>query len=46
MQALIGDFAQPLPHLPVHIVQIGELAQRQEVLSQVNYRVPANGLAV
>ena len=35
MQASVGNFAQPLPHLPVHIVQIGELAQRPEVLAQV-----------
>src|SRR5712691_1590688 len=35
MQALIGDFAQPLPHLSIHIMQIGELAQRPEVLPQV-----------
>src|ERR1700691_3878139 len=35
MQALIGDFAQPLPDLSIHIVQIGELAQRPEVLPQV-----------
>jgi hypothetical protein len=35
VHTLIGDFAQPLPHLPVHVVQIGELAQRPEVLAQV-----------
>ena len=35
VQALVGDFAQPLPHLPVHVVQIGELAQRPEVLPKV-----------
>ena len=33
--ASVGDFAQPLPHPPVHVVQIGELAQRPEVLTQV-----------
>ena len=36
MQALIGDFGQPLPHLPIHIVQIGELAQRPEVLAKIS----------
>jgi hypothetical protein len=36
MQALIGDFGQPLPRLAVHIVQIGELAQRPEVLADVS----------
>ena len=36
MHALIGDFGQPLPHLPVHIVQIGELAQRPEVLAKIS----------
>ena len=28
MQTPVGDFVQPLPHLPVHIVQIGELAAK------------------
>ena len=36
MQALIGDLAQPLPHLPIHIMQIGKLAQRPEVLTEVS----------
>ncbi len=36
MQASIGDFAQPLAYLSIHIVQIGELAQRPEVLSQIS----------
>jgi hypothetical protein len=35
MHASIGDFAQPLPNLSIYIVQIGELAQRPEVLSQI-----------
>ena len=35
MQALIGDLGQPLPRLAIHIVQIGELAQRPEVLAKV-----------
>ena len=35
MQTPVGDFVQPLPHLPVHIVQIGELAQGPEVLAKV-----------
>lgn len=26
VRASIGDFVQPLPYLPVHVVQIGELA--------------------
>jgi hypothetical protein len=33
MRPLIGDLGQPLPHLPVHIVETGELAQRPEVLA-------------
>jgi len=36
MHPLIGDLGQPLPHLPVHIVEIGELAQRPEVLAKVS----------
>ena len=35
MLALIGDFGQPLPRLAIHIVQIGELAQRPEVLAEI-----------
>jgi len=35
MQALIGDFGQPLPRLTIDIVQIGELAQRPEVLAKI-----------
>ena len=35
MQTPVGDFVQPLPHLPVHIVQIGELAQGPEVLAEI-----------
>ena len=36
MQTLIGDFGQPLPHLTIHVMQIGELAQGPEVLTQVS----------
>jgi hypothetical protein len=36
MLALIGDFDQPLPCLAIHIVKIGELAQRPEVLMEVS----------
>jgi hypothetical protein len=36
MQALIGDFGQPLPDLTIDIVQIGELAQRPEVLAKIS----------
>jgi hypothetical protein len=35
MQTPVGDLVQPLPHLPVHIVQIGELAQGPEVLAEI-----------
>jgi hypothetical protein len=37
MQALIGDFGQPLPRLTIDVVQIGELAQRPEVLAKIPY---------
>jgi hypothetical protein len=36
MQALIGDLGQPLPRLTIDIVQIGELAQRPEVLAKIS----------
>ena len=35
MTALIGDFLQPLAGLSVHIGQIGEGAQRPEVLAHI-----------
>jgi hypothetical protein len=33
---LVGDFLQPLPHLAIHVSQVGEGAQRPEVLAQVS----------
>ena len=33
MLPLVGDFGEPLPRLAIHIVQIGELAQRPEALT-------------
>ena len=36
MEPLIGDFIQPLPHLAIHVSQVGEGAQRPEVLAQVS----------
>ena len=32
---LVGDFGEPLPGLAIHIVQIGELAQRPETLARI-----------
>ena len=36
MESLIGDLGQPLSRLAVHIVQVGELAQRPEILAHVS----------
>ena len=36
MLALVGDFFQPLARLRVHIGQIGEGAQRPEVLAHIS----------
>ena len=36
MYPLIGDFCQPLPRLPVHVMQIGKLAQRPEILAKIS----------
>src|SRR5664280_168122 len=36
MEAHVGDLGQPLSRLAVHIVQIGELAQRPEILAHVS----------
>ena len=36
MEALIGNLGQPLSRLAVHIVQVGELAQRPEILAHVS----------
>ena len=36
MKALIGYLGQPLSRLAVHIVQVGELAQRPEILAHVS----------
>src|SRR5437588_13020831 len=38
MTALVGDFVQPLAGLRVHIGQIGEGAQRPEVLAHITDR--------
>jgi hypothetical protein len=35
VHALIGHFSQPLPRLAIHIIKIGELSQRPEVLAQI-----------
>ena len=35
MEPLIGDFLQPLPGLAVHIGQIGEAAQRPEIMTEI-----------
>jgi hypothetical protein len=35
MEPLIGDFLEPLPGLVVHIDQIGEGAQRPEVMTEI-----------
>jgi len=35
MLALVGDFDQPLSRLAIHIVKIGELTQRPEVLTEI-----------
>src|SRR5262249_33827568 len=35
MQALIGDFCQPLPNLAIDIVEIAEFAQGPEVLPDI-----------
>jgi hypothetical protein len=32
---LIGNFTQPQPYLPVHVMQIGELTQRPEALPDI-----------
>ena len=36
MEAHVGDLGQPLSRLAVHIVQVGELAQRPEILAHVS----------
>jgi hypothetical protein len=36
MEAHVGDFSLPLSRLAVHIVQVGELAQRPEILAHVS----------
>src|SRR6516164_2773573 len=36
MQALVSNFRQPLARLAVHVVQIGELPQRPEILAGVS----------
>ena len=36
MEALVGNLGQPLSRLAVHIVQVGELAQRPEILAHVS----------
>jgi hypothetical protein len=36
MEALIGNFSQPLSRLAVHIVQVGELAQWPEILAHIS----------
>jgi hypothetical protein len=35
MQALIGNFDEPLAHLPVDIMQIVKLPQRPEALAEI-----------
>ena len=41
MQPLVGDFGEPLAGLAIHIVQIGELAQRPEALTEhTRWRAP------
>src|SRR5450432_3373755 len=36
MEAHVGDLGQPLSCLAVHIVQVGEVAQRPEILAHVS----------
>jgi len=35
VQALVGNFVQPLPHLAIDIGEVGKLAERPEVLAEI-----------
>src|SRR5947209_6725744 len=36
MEPLVGNFLQPLPYLTIYVSQVGEGAQRPEILAQVS----------
>ena len=36
MVPLVGDFLQPLPRLAIYVSQVGEGAQRPEILAQIS----------